>query len=285
MSYVNLPASTPLSVVLCDGGLGNRIPLLVTARVLHRQGIANRICWPTNMWCGASIQDLFEPFDQDVIAHNLLTLVSDHNFENYFMHERQVGSVNFKNPNSFFETGEAPNNFLLYSNTFPSWVTSNGIKEGLQSLRLKWDIVERAVSLISQLSIDRSVMGLHIRGTDLKSSSSIQAALQLVQGNIGQRFFLCTDDEEIRNQFVSYKNILINQSTTFVDKRWPGDWRSTGTDEIGRPTSFNVQRSKENIVDALIEALVLSRTTILNTSNSTFLRFARMLNSFNLERS
>lgn len=284
MTYPNSLAARPVSVVLCDGGLGNRIPLLVTARVLHRQGIANRICWPTNMWCGASISDLFESFDQDVIEHNLLTLVSDHNFDNYFMHERQVGSVNFKSPNSFFETGEAPNNFLLYSNTFPSWVTSNDIRDGLQSLRLRRDIVERAVSLISELLIDRSVMGLHVRGTDLKNSSSIQAALQLVQANMGQRFFLCTDDEEIRSQFVNYKNILIHQSTTFVDKRWPGDWRLSGTDEIGRPTSFNVQRSKENIVDALIEALILSRTTILNTSNSTFLKFARMLGSFSLER-
>jgi len=124
-----------------------------------------------------------------------------------------------------------------------------------------------------------------LRTPYLKNSSSIQAALQLVQGNIEQRFFLCTDDEEIRKQFASYKNILINQSTKFVDKHWSGDWRSTGTDEIGRPTSFNVKRSKENIVDALIEALVLSRTTILNTSNSTFLRFARMLSSFSLERS
>ena len=54
-------------IVLCDGGLANRLNALLFALILQEKfGHAWRIAWPLNNWCGAPLEALFEaPFPHD----------------------------------------------------------------------------------------------------------------------------------------------------------------------------------------------------------------------------
>ena len=46
--------------------------------------------------------------------------------------------------------------------------------------------------------------------------------------------------------------------------------------------SFNVERSAQSVKEAIIDLLILSKSDIIPTSNSTFLTTAQLLKQFNL---
>ena len=46
--------------------------------------------------------------------------------------------------------------------------------------------------------------------------------------------------------------------------------------------NFNVNRSKESVIEGFIDLLILSRTKIIVESHSTFLKFAKLYNKINL---
>ena len=48
-------------------------------------------------------------------------------------------------------------------------------------------------------------------------------------------------------------------------------------DEMKKPLSFNVERSSESVKQAIVDLLVLSKSDIMITSNSTFLQTAQLL--------
>ena len=52
-------------------------------------------------------------------------------------------------------------------------------------------------------------------------------------------------------------------------------------DNEGNEYSFNVERSDESVIDAMVDLLILSKSTILNTSESTFLRTALLIQESN----
>ena len=50
-----------MNIVMCDGGLANRLNALLFALILRRKfGHEWRIAWPLNNWCGAPLHSLFD---------------------------------------------------------------------------------------------------------------------------------------------------------------------------------------------------------------------------------
>ena len=60
-----------------------------------------------------------------------------------------------------------------------------------------------------------------------------------------------------------------------------GGWRDTVVDDDGNEYSFNIERSDESVIDAMVDLLILSKSTILNTSESTFLKTALLIQESN----
>ena len=48
-------------------------------------------------------------------------------------------------------------------------------------------------------------------------------------------------------------------------------------DDEGNEYSFNIERSDESVIDAMIDLLILSSSSIMRTSNSTFLETALLI--------
>jgi hypothetical protein len=64
-----------------------------------------------------------------------------------------------------------------------------------------------------------------------------------------------------------------------VDKLVEGDWNSVTLDHSGRAYACNVNRSALSVIDAVVDCLILSYSTVVRTSNSTFLNTALLLQS------
>jgi hypothetical protein len=62
-----------------------------------------------------------------------------------------------------------------------------------------------------------------------------------------------------------------------VEKRVDGQWTTTTADHSGRLYPCNVNRGAASVEDALVDLLILSRSQIIKTSNSTFLNTALLL--------
>jgi hypothetical protein len=121
-------------------------------------------------------------------------------------------------------------------------------------------------------------LGLHIRKTDFGSHGADDDNLYTLVTNCPQKqFFVCSDDKEVERRFGNLPNVAIYPKRAHVEKLVEGDWNSTISDHSGRVYACNVNRSETSVEDALVDLLILSRSQIVRTSNSTFLNTALLL--------
>lgn len=119
--------------------------------------------------------------------------------------------------------------------------------------------------------INYSVQGLHIRKTDSEMNLVINPIIDIVKQNPNQRFFVCSDCPETELSLSKYNNVIYNPKKFFTTKKFADkDWRDYTVDDEGRNYPSNVIRNKDSIDEAIKDILILSRTTIQNTNESTF---------------
>jgi len=90
-------------------------------------------------------------------------------------------------------------------------------------------------------------------------------------------FFVCSDDKTVEQKFAALKNVAIYEKQAYVEKRISGDWTELTADHSGRVYPCNVHRSAESVLEAVTDLLILSRSQVIKTSNSTFLNTALLL--------
>ena len=81
----------------------------------------------------------------------------------------------------------------------------------------------------------------------------------------------------MERQFSQLPNVAVNAKHAYVEKMVDGDWNSVTLDHSGRPYACNVVRSAQSVRDAVVDLMVLARSQIVRTSNSTFLNTALLL--------
>ena len=118
--------------------------------------------------------------------------------------------------------------------------------------------------------IDRGVVGLHIRKTDTGSLADEDEIYRYVLSNTDRKFFLCSDNPDTENRFFELKNVVAYPKSSQVEKLQDGEWRDSVVDQTGRKYLFNVNRPRQQIIEAFVDMLILSRTTINRQSKSTF---------------
>jgi hypothetical protein len=271
------------NVMYCDGGLANRIYTLMFGMLLSRKfGHRWSVSWPLTNNCQARLLDLFEvaididehPIsfyqeyqkDYQLLVHDdfghfdSATLIDNRKFESYLGYAERLdnGPVFYTN------------------NTLPGFVTAEDVASALSELVPVKSIKKKAQDFVLENQIDGNTIGLHIRKTDFGDKVD-EYALATIAAKTNRKFFICSDSEEALSLFRPLKNCSLSPAVQFPSKlNGLTPWGTPVLGQLGTPVG-NIDRSASSVEDALVDLLVLSKTTLVHTSNSSFLRLALLL--------
>lgn len=270
----------------CDGGLANRLNALLYCLVLRERWRHDwQISWRRNNWCGASFASLFEI---DLPVHELsLGHFKEREAEHWFVvHENQGGfdparvthHAALGDHAAYRDLLDAHPNVCYIHNLLPGFVTLGDLQPALAALRVRPELLARVEAFCRVQAIDGSVLGLHIRKTDFGDTVN-DGELHSLVSRSPNRFFVCSDDPEVTERFARLGNCHVLPKRHYPEKLIADSgWNSWTVDAEGRRFPFNIQRSEEAIVEALLDLLILSRTNPVMASHSTFFRMALIFN-------
>ena len=270
------------NLVFCDGGLSNRLNSLIFALILREKyGAHWEISWPQNNWCGSDFSSLFQAnmpvhnyplnyfnkvhYDYTCLIHENQAYFNEGNF---YLHS----SIN--SYQEYFDYLQKEKPVFYFHNQIPSFASIEDIRIALDNISVNSELKNIALNFCSDNNITDSVFGLHIRKTDFGNLVDDIALFDLVK-NSNNKFFVCSDDELITEKFNDLKNCC-----SYLKKNYPTQlninkgWQETIQDDQNRSFNFNITRSAESIKEALIDLLILSSTTHIDTSPSTFLKMS-----------
>jgi hypothetical protein len=273
-------------IIFCDGGLGNRLGVLIggilTAQKLDRTPI---LCWPENTWCGCSFDDLFDS-EYQVINLDINKLFSQHIDDKFIIHENQTNlQLEQYYPSletiDFFKSIN-DENVIYYHNSTPQYFSQEEVLAILSKFNVKSNIKNNVFEFINKNKIDNNTLGIHFRKTDFQSFLNEEETFNYINSNPQTNFFICSDSFETEEKFNILNNVITYPKNNYVTKLKEGSWNDLTTDNEGRQMNFNINRSKESVIEGFIDLLILSKTNIVIESHSTFLKFAKLYNKINI---
>jgi len=265
--------------ILCDGGLGNRLSGLIGGMIATRQINGHFVVsWPANNWCGCYFDDLFEATD---INHNSFNIneifVPDHD-KIYLIHENQTGhkltNVYSHSESNIGIVGSQDKDIVYYHNKLMPYHDQDSIVRELSALRINANILDKIEKFCRNHAVDQTTIGLHLRKTENYNLNE-QQLFEEIKANPHKKYFVCSDDGPTESKFCSLPNVCANSKTEYVTKMIPGDWYEPVTDTNGRLTKYNIQRSRQSVIEAFEDMLILSRCWIKPTVKSSFSALAR----------
>lgn len=266
-------------IIFSDGGLGNRLNSLIGGLVAaEKVGCTPVICWPVNNWCGCSFEDLFvsnlEILDKGV---NDVFLDDD---KIYLTHDNQVGKVLKNKFDHSTETLELvrkmSEDIVYYHNKIPSYFSEDDVIKKLKTFKIVSSILIPAKSFCYQHSIGKKTKGVHLRKTDHGRQIDSDQMFSSIISDKKSGYFVCSDDKATEDKFNELKNVLVYPKTSYVEKLVDGEWTTKIKDSEGRIFPYNVDRSKQSVIEAFIDLLILSRTNIIIRNKSSFLGWAKI---------
>jgi hypothetical protein len=273
-------------VIFCDGGLGNRLGTLIGGLLVSDLiNFKPIICWPENSWCGCAFSDLFST-DHKVIDNDINDLFSSNMDSIFIMHENQTKfkpNLILKHSKENYESASKLNKKIIYyHNKISSIFDEKEILIKLSQLEIKKDLLNDVKSFLEENSINKLTQGLHLRKTDSLYKIDDNSIYNFIKNKPTDKYFLCSDDKNTEEFFNNLDNVIINPKTYYVEKLKDGGWNDWTTDNEGRVFNFNVNRTKQSVIEAFQDMLILSRTNIIQNSNSTFLLFANKFSNIDL---
>ncbi len=274
--------STSWRVIYCDGGLANRLNGLIVPLALSREtSFQTTVLWPRTKWCDAGFGDLFRG-DVDVRelrVTQVLSQLSDSGFidlnhlsaDEISARLTSVAHDALPDLESYRRLWEDPSRRILYRHCLiPSCLDKIWLLiRGMTQFSPRPDVIEAVEAFCKAFQIDSSVTGVHYRGTDYGLRlPEVDLLRRLISSNRDKRFYICSDEPSVVAALSAEDNVVQTDDNTFG-----GFYAKLETIIHGG----EIFRTKDSVYLALIEMLILSRTTILETSNSTFLRFAQLL--------
>lgn len=269
--------------ILCDHGLGNRFGSIIGGlRIAELTNSEPIICWPKNNWCQCDYEDLFE--HKFKVETNDFSLFLVNKIQEYQLPYFFLGSFNNDLSKKIYgytiqEINELNqhNSHLFYSNCkIPKtdMISKTDVIRLLSSIIIKKEILTEVKNFCKKNFINRATIGIHLRKTDTPKTADENCIFDEIKNTPSINYFLCSDNDETEAKFKTLPNVKIFQKQSKVFKIIEGDWRQSVVDQQGNNFLFNINRPKEQIIDALIDLLILSRTNIQRKSKSTFCTIA-----------
>lgn len=283
--------------IVTDSSLGNHIISLLSGLVIAKYlKRTPTIIWSRTNVCDISFNDIWKNTEFNVIEkkvsdffkndlnekYELITHGSKNRLETHnapFINFDLVNNINNRysintSDEDFYKFIEdlqnVENIVYFYPRLFPR-VILNKIMCEFYNFKFHDKFLEYAKKFVELHKIDYSVHGLHVRKTDSEMNLVINPIIDIVKKSPNHRFFVCSDCPETEILLSKYNNVLYNPKKFFTTKKFKDkDWRDYTVDDEGRNYPSNVIRNKESIEEAIKDILILSRTTIQNTNESTF---------------
>lgn len=267
--------------IFCDGGLGNRMGCLIGGLYFAKE--TNRtpiVIWPENNWCGCSFEDLFE-FTMEFKNWGLNETVSNTNNFDYVVHEfSQFSQFNLNlfqnNYESLIHFKEKKTNVVYYHNVIPEYIDEQIQLNHLKNLKINIKILQEVKTFLNKFG-NKKVYGIHFRKTDFHNFLNEDFYDNAIKQNLNDLFFVCSDDKETELKFKQNQNVITYEKNNYVSKLIDGSWNDGIIDSEGRRFRFNVNRSKQSVMEAFVDMLILSNTEIITpNTGSTFLNFSKL---------
>lgn len=263
----------------CSGGLGNRLkPLASCYAISQITGRKLELCWHPTRRCGGIFEKLFTNQIDNIEIDSLryCTNVRIYSEQCYIDHDAQVyGNKQLQELSRRFQVIplercheiliDDSDTIIVYDNGFLPGINQEKATEFFSVLQPN-DCVKTAVASYCQENhINKSVIGVHARGTDFEASGvNAEYYLNLIKKEIkhGSKFLLCSDSKEyetyIRNALPH--NVIIRDKSRYVTKAdGGGSWVN------------NVETPHESVEEALVDMYVLAETDFkIYNSASTF---------------
>ena len=277
--------------ILCDHGLGNRFGSIIGGlRIAELTNTEPIICWPKNNWCQCNYEDLFElkfKVESNDFSLSLTNKIQEYQLPYFFLGSfgndlsKKIYGYSVKEINELNQERD----HLFYSNCkIPKtdMISANDVTRLLKSIPIKKEILKKVKNFCEKNNISKTTLGIHLRKTDTLSIADENHIFNEVKNNSSINYFLCSDSKDTESRFLKLSNVTVYQKQSEVSKIIEGEWRQSVLDQQGNKILFNINRPKEQIVDALIDMLILSRTNIKRKSKSTFCNTAERFSSLEL---
>jgi hypothetical protein len=276
------------NIIYCDGGLANRVYTVIFGLILRkRYGHRWRLSWPKTCVCDAAFEKLFEAsldVDRKLITEfkeheSSLIKIVHHNFGEFstdklFFHSQLKSYEEYR---VLLDSG----NVFYFHNSLPSFVELSDISDVIRDIDLAAPVSWRASDFISRFKITKETIGLHVRKTDFGSRVNEEKLYELAARS-DKKFFVCSDDQEILSMFKTLPNCIISESSYFPEKlNHLKAWGETYVDSKTGIQEYNINRSEQSVIDGLVDLIILSNTSIVETSKSSFLQLAAIFGKLN----
>jgi hypothetical protein len=278
--------------IYCDGGFGNRFNSLISglflAKACDREPL---IIWPKTRWAEASFIDIFDSnlkeytkFDKETFFQEFDPINLVH-WNPWGANQEQHNCMGIYMGIDRFLHGREDRNVMFYTSIICPWVDIHGLKPIFDQVPFQKYLLDEASDFVNQHFGNNEFYGLHVRRTDHAYQLDEEAFIAQMKDNPTNLYFVCSDDAQAENKFSSSSsNIKTYPKKSYVELLDPnGGWNTMTKDEYGHQFPFNVKRSKESVVEAMVDLLILSRSTVINTDHrSTFLQTALLLKKYNI---
>ncbi len=262
-------------IIYCDGGFGNRYGTLLGGLFIARlHNLRPIINWRETSQCRASFNDIFENEQQFSIINSPLEEFNEYVL---IMHDNFIKGKAFYSANAFstfWSLGKITidEDKLLYNNNWlPRCMNESEFLSVGNSLNFKKDIQNSADDFAKETLINVNVTGVHLRATDFNVSvPNFSREFVIIMENPDTRYFVLSDDKTIENKFNQFENVVVRKKVFYVEK-------------VNETSTWcnNIERSRESVIESLIDLLILSKTKILTNSTSTFLKTSLILQKIN----
>jgi len=269
--------STPRKIkILCDGGLGNRLAGLLGGLITaDKLNLAPHVSWPQNNWCGAEFDDLFDTQDITFDSCGIHDLMREDSKDIFMLHENQTGArlktqlSHGRNSELIVQTRTA--DVVFYTARVPEHIPMIDVLNKLKNIQPRHKLRTRIEKFCGRHRINKDIMGLHLRKTDQMHLDEDWWYDYVQYKGANKKYFVCSDDRDTEQRFLALPNVIAYPKTHYVEKLIEGPWRQSAVqDHDGRIFPNNIDRPRESVIQAWMDMLILSRTTILHTVKSSF---------------
>ena len=279
--------------LFCDGGFNNRFNVLLSGLVLAKKTKTHPIIiWEKTDGCGAEFHDIFDNNHEIYHNYDFKTFFDNHDTMNIVHDNLFLRDISFRNTFSFNSIDEViayvdsdNRDIFFYTNLRPVWVDQNFMfSEILPEIPFKKELMDISQKILDDNAGNQTFHGIHIRKTDFPSyNANMESNLyKIVSENKYEKFFICSDDEETEKNFKKNSNVFTYEKHNYTEKLVESlGWNDVVYDIYGRPFPFNMKRNKFNVIEAIVDMIILSKSNIIQTNmGSTFLQNAIMLNCY-----